>query len=310
MCLIWNYYTQNLEMPRFVWMGGRGLGAEAPAEDDWDEPDLDSAYDKERKAGKGRSKPPFQLPNAPTPGPGPGPEKPKTIDPGPVVINPKTGKPMEKLEDRFPRLLAVVQKLYEIGNEEFWNQNLGAIAGKYAADYIKVAEKMPEAMLYKAITENWTQETLYEKYRQAMGDLYTKAASRPLLKEAWGQTKRAWHWATESENPGAPGMNMAIEGKRKISLREKPKVLAKMMQLENELINGDDVCLEWNGKCKDWEDDDDLDEDRLEFIREEMVAFYREWFLNKAIVEDKTTNELLWAYAKALGDFGKSCEIP
>lgn len=310
MCFLWNFYKKN-EAIRFVWMGGRQLGAEALPAGDWDEPDLDNAYNKAKNAGKGRIQQPWELPTPVVPkGPSKGPEKPKTIDPGSVVIDKKTGKPMEKLEDRFSRLKPVVLKLYEIGNEEFWNQNLGALAGDYAAEYIKVAEKMPEAMLYKAITENWSEETLYSKYRQVMGDLYTKAASRPFLKEAWGQAKRAWHWAAESENPGESGMNAAIEGKRKISLREKPKILAKMMQLENELINGDDVCLEWNGKCKDWEDDDDLDEDRLKFIREEMVAFYREWFLNKAIVEDKTANELLWAYAKALADFGKSCKIP
>lgn len=309
MCLLWNFYAKNPAIPRMAW---RKLGVDVPSAGNDEEFDVRAARKNEEARGRGRSGPPLELPAPVVPkGPTKGPaEKPKTIDPGPVVIDPKTGKPMEKLEDRFPKLRAVVQKLHEIGDEEFWNQNLGAIAGDYAAEYIKVAEKMPEAMLYKAITENWSEETLYSKYRQVMGDLYTKAASRPFLKEAWGQTKRAWHWAAESENPGESGMNMAVEGKRKIGLREKPTILAKMMQRENELINGDDICLEWDGECDDWEDDDDVDEERLEFIREEMVPFYREWFLNKAIVEDKTANELLWAYAKALADFCQSCVIP
>jgi hypothetical protein len=146
-----------------------------------------------------------------------------------------------------------------------------------------------------------------------MGDLYTRAACRPWMHELWGQAKRAWHGAFKSENLGESGMNAAIEGKKKISLREKPKIIAKMLKRENELLNGDNVCLEWDAgdaECDDWEDKDDLDEDRLEFIQEEMIPFYRNWFLNKGIIEDRTADDILSAYAEALSDFGKSCVIP
>lgn len=307
MCLLWNYYEKNFESSRLLW---RKLGEEPLPSDD-EEFDVGKARQKEKAKGKSRTGKPWELPTPVAPkDPSKGPaETPKGIDPGMPVVDAE-GKLMEKLEDRYPRLRATILKLYEIGNEEFWNQNLNAIAGDYAADYTRVAELMPETMLYKAIVENWSEETLYSKYRQEMGDLYTKAASRPFLKETWGQTKRAWHWAWESENPGEPGINIAIEGKRKISLRERPKILARMMQLENELINGDDICLEWKGKCKNWEDEDDVDEDRLKFIREELVPFYREWYLNMGIVENHDTTQLYWAWSNELANLCKSCEKP
>ncbi|GEM_PF-6697383 len=301
MCFFTNSYIKNIHAPRFVWKGG--LGDNPPPTGGWDEPDVRGARQKEINAGKGRRIAPFELPAQ-------GPDKPKTIDPGPVVIDPRTGKPMEKLEDRFPALKEVVKKLQDIGNEQFWNKNPQALSGDHLAEFIKMAEKMPESMLYQAIVENWSEETLYKKYEQVMGDLYTRTASRPWMAEAWGQAKRGWHAAFKSENLGEPGMNLAIEGKRKISLRERPKVIAKMLKLETELLNGDDVCLEWDGECDDWEDRDDVDEERLEFIQDEMIAFYRNWFLNKGILEDRTADDVTWAYAKALADFVNSCVKP
>lgn len=300
MCLF-NYFQKDRKFtsPRFVYRGGPELGGESPPEDDWEKPDVSGMRQKELDAGRGRTGPDFKIPEK-------GPEQPKPIDPGMPVLE-SNGRPKEKLHERFPKLKEIIKKFEEIEDREFFNRDMTQLSGPYVEDFVSMTRKMKEAMLYQAITSNWSEETLYKQYEQAMKYLYTKAASRPVSAETWQLMKSAWRGLFKSENLGEGGMNTAIEGRRIISLRERPRIIAEMLKLENALLNGENVCVEWDGTCDERKAKKKLDGDRLEFIQDDLIPFYRNWFLNKGIVENKSDSDIYWAYAKALADFAHSC---
>src|SRR3989338_1643510 len=146
-------------------------------------------------------------------------------------------------------------------------------------------------MLFRAVTENWSQETLISQYEKKMGDLYTRAASRPMYHEAFGQTVRAWHWFVLPENLGLDGKNRHLDN-RQIKVEERPRIAMKLLALETEVrkkVLGDEEDIEEDI------DDEDINKDQLEFVQDELIPVYRMYIIDNAILGNAgrtSTNKL------------------
>lgn len=273
MCLLWNFYGKNPGTPRFVLMGGRGLGVDAPPADDWEEPDVRTARQKERTAGKGRTVTPFQLPEKTEEGP-------SSIDSGLPVVDASTGKFKKDLRERFPRIRDLIDELKKIEKREFWNKAPKNVVGTDAEQISAVVDQLLEAMLYQAIVENWNEATLKKQYERTIADFYTRAASRPFLYETGGQMMRAWHWAVTPENLGE-GENKALtEGpeKREISPSDRGRIAIKLMVVEHKIK---EEVIHPN-----WARDPKVNDNQLEFVEEEAIPLYRFWVIDEAIVHN------------------------
>lgn len=263
-------------------MGGRQLGAEALPDDDWDEPDVRKTREDAEKAGRGRKIPPFELPTPVVPkGPSKGPaEKPKTIDPGIPVVDTKTKKFKEDLKERFPKIRDVILELEDIEKREFWNKAPTNMSGDTTQQIFGIIEQVREAMLYRAIVENWDRETLLTQYERAIVDYYTRAASRPFFYEVGGQMVRAWHWFVTPENLGKGENKNLTEGpeKREISPRYRGRIAIKLMVVEHKIKN---EILHPN-----WKIDPDVNENQLKFVENEAIPLYRFFVIDEAIVNN------------------------
>lgn len=282
----------------------------------WGESDAETEFQKDVKTGR---EPVYQPPIRPTENP----NVPHSIDPGLPVPSKPT------LKDRFPNLAPIIDKLNAIEQREFWMKNPAALAGENLRQLSPLVDIFKEAMLYRAITENWDEETLIDEYEKKMKDLYTRCASRPMFHEAFGQLMRSWHWFVTPENLSLPGENKHLE-KRFIKPNEKGRIAMKLMQLEmkfkKRVLLSDD-CDGENPSCyvnKDDNyfdadrDDDEIDEDQLEFVEEQAIPIYRMFVIDKAIVHNRPRTglpndipvDIKRDYTGILIDLYKSCIKP
>lgn len=252
--------------------------------------------------------------NKPPEGPPEGPKAPKSIDPGPVQ---DIHVDKQDLKDRLPHLSALVEKLDAIEFEEFGAESAAFKGDKNAV--IEIAERMKEAMLFRAIVENWSEETLLDQYRTVMQDLFTECADRPWIQKGWGQVQRGWHAVFKRENFSIPNDRLNDHlNDRQLKITDRLKLNRALIVVENTYLgsgitHSGDICLEMDldgSGCSDWEDENDLEEDQLEFVRETAIPFYRSFIINRGIVENANQEELETAYRGILNRLYKQCQIP
>ncbi|MEK7523536.1 MAG: hypothetical protein AAB588_00740 [Patescibacteria group bacterium] len=194
------------------------------------------------------------------------------IDPGLPVAG------VSRLQDKFPQMKEIIDRLETIEAAEFWNKNVAALAGADLDQMRAVLKEIKEATLFKAVVENWTKKTLYEEFEDIMGDLYTQCASRPWLSEGWGQLTRLGHALIASENLGDGKNSYILEGpgKRNISPIERGKIMIPLIALERKIKK---EILE-----PDWTTDPKINKDQLEFVEKKVIPQYRVFVIDKAIL--------------------------
>lgn len=251
----------------------------------WGESDAEAEFQRDIRTGR---EPVYQPPVRPRENP----NIPHSIDPGLPVPNKPT------LKERFPNLAPIIEQLDEIERREFWMKNPTALAGENLRQLAPLVDIFKEAMLFRAITENWDEKTLINEYEKKMKDLYTRCASRPMFHEAFGQLMRSWHWFVTPENLNLPGENKHLE-KRLIKPNEKGRIAIKLMQLETKFKSRVllyDNCDGEGPNCyvseaddyfDDARDEDQIDEDQLEFVEQEAIPLYRMFVIDKAIVHNR-----------------------
>lgn len=238
----------------------------------------------------------------------------QSIDPG--TVN-DIHLEQEDLKNRLPQLRQIIEELETIEFEEF-DKKFSAFKQE-KNQIIEIAGQMKEALLFKAIVENWSREALIDEYRRVMKDLFTECADRPWLQKGWGQIQRAWHEVYKREDLSisktSPHEHL---NDRQLKVTDRLGLNRKLLEIENtyrklDMGNDIDICLTMKldgSRCSDWEDSDDLNEDHLKFVQETAIPFYRSFVINRGIVENTSQEELEREYRKILNTLYQQCQIP
>lgn len=267
-------------------------------------------------------------------------ESEKPIDPGKHVATGKT------LEERFPEVARIIHRLEEISNEEFFAKDQALI--KYVEGFnwdkieiswdnlkiwkaskpwwkianpelrlvVDMAERMDEAMFYKAVTNGWSEKTLYEQHKKAMYELYRECFDRGYFRTfaEWG--KSAWlDIFTKDTIQRPPCWN--IENTRRLKVKDRDKMfknltnkIARKFRKLGFADNG--YCIKWNhGKdqCDTQEDEDKFNPDIIKFIHERAIPFYAYALIDEAIVENSWEERLERKFKDTLANLYSSAQI-
>lgn len=206
--------------------------------------------------------------------------------PGGQSIDPGTlDKTQQDWDKKLPNLKLLIDKLTKIEHKEFWGKALQALDAYEVNKRNYILGNMKRAILYKAIVENWDEQTLIDRFSTTMEDLYDELASRPPVPWVVGKAKRGWHYLSEPETLGMNEINSHLSN-RKIQVTQRQKLYLKFTELENQL----------RAQIVDPKGKDNINFDQLEFTQEELLPFVRLFFIDRAIVEDMTESEITQKY--------------
>lgn len=248
------------------------------------------------------------------------PEKPhEPIDPGEFK---GAGMP---LEQKFPKMKPIIEKMKQIAREEFWDKDQTVIGLNEDVDWWnigrphlwlsgnawwktgnpefpieqKISEATMEAILYKAVCDSWDEQTLYEQYRLKMRELYSKlAANKSWIKEIADPISTTWLsiW-TSNPSSSRAAENPHLKN-RKLKPSDIPSLITRLSEIEalfrgtNKNLIMPDVptyCVEWDfddDEGETYKDKDDFNSDMLEYIHETGIPFYRNYLIHRAIMEN------------------------
>lgn len=233
-------------------------------------------------------------------------ENPKgSIDPGALNARETT------VEKRLPKLKPLLDKLETIGQETYFNRINGRLdtSDPHITQLLEMAQNMKMALTYRAIVENWNQETLEKQYKDAMERLYTISANRPWTKEIYGQLERFMDWILESEDLGETGTNKFIDGRR-VGLRDKLRLTTELVGFEKKFLEGDNICIQRSADgvtCTNQKPMKEMDEDALEYVRNKLAPFYRTLILNQGIVQNEDAQTIKRNHLITITNLAKTC---
>lgn len=254
------------------------------------------------------------------------PEKPREpIDPGDFM---GAGMP---LEQKFPKMKPIIENMKKIAREEFLDKDQTVIGSNEDIDWSnllkphmwlssnawwktgnpelpnvqKISELMMEAMLYKAVCDNWDEQTLYEQYKLKMRELYSEcAANKSAIKEVTDPISTIWLSIWTSN----PSSSRAVENPhlktKKLKPNDIPGLISSLTSVEalfkgtNKNLVLPDVptyCVEWDfgdNECETSEDEDDFNSDMIEWVNEVGIPFYRNYLIYRAIMENYSKKTL------------------
>lgn len=157
-------------------------------------------------------------------------------------------------------------------------------SGETIDQYAAILQVIPEAVTLKAITENGSENELVEWFSAGIEEFRNKQGS---FNVDW--IIHNAEWKLQGENPS---LNNRI-----IKPRHKTFMANEMKKLENYYRNR---FLNSYGKNKYYKD-------MVRFLDEVKFGFYREYFLNKAIVENETPRALAEKYSEFLKKEFRMC---
>lgn len=184
------------------------------------------------------------------------------------------------------------KRLQYIFDKEFPRNWASHFSTTVLDDYKNLLRDLPEAMLLQAITENGSEEELLDRFETKIKDFRYKAEQTNIFEDFWEGLKELKQWIFNSEDWELEGQNPYIQ-KGPIKPRHKIAVIPELKKLEDYYrVRLEEKHGHWYG--------DNYDGDRVKFFEEIEADFYREYYLNLAIVEKRQPYDLAVNYSEFL----------
>lgn len=194
---------------------------------------------------------------------------------------------------------AIRAELKETFEREFPRRYAATISGEFMEKYDHILRDLPEGFLMKAITENGSEKELLSRFENEVHGLHFKAEQGRPVKEVWDGIVALCNWVTATPTWDLDGENPHIQ-KNMIKPRHKAGIAAGFDKLQNyyqeRLIA---THGHWYG--------DAYAKPKLDFLKDVEIPFYREYFMNKAILENQTTQQMTADYCEFLKRAMREC---
>lgn len=213
-------------------------------------------------------------------------------------------KPINPTPENLKYLKGELQKKF---NETFPMRYASKFSSEVTEKYVRLLRDLPEGFLMKAVTENGSPEELLDEFERQITVIRTMADQNIGPAIIWQKIKEFIHWVfdvgeweAEGDNPNLDNIenpkNDTVKPRHKTSLANELKKLETYYRERLEDVHG-----HWYG--------DSYDDDKVDFLEDEEIPFYREFFLNKAILDKPphTAYKLAVDYSKFLRDSYREC---
>ncbi|MFA6521150.1 MAG: hypothetical protein WCT53_02075, partial [Candidatus Gracilibacteria bacterium] len=195
----------------------------------------------------------------------------------------------------------IKRQMSEIFDREFPLRYAPKFDGEVVERYKSILRNLSEGMILRAITENGSEEEMLSRFSNKLAQIRDKAESSTVPGEVWNlikdlfrwiSGKETWEWSIEGENPHV--QNSLIKP------RHKTLMANSMSKLEAHYI----ARLE---KTHGHFFGNDYNSDMVGFLNETETPFYRELYLNRAILENKSPSVLAEHYSEYLKEALRHC---
>lgn len=195
-------------------------------------------------------------------------------------------------------------------------------------NYSWALEDIREAMIDRAIVANWAEQQLYDNYEELMTLFLLKFYDDPELLGWLGEKIREGvnigqirgiDWFTEIFKRERPGTNSYV---KKGAVREKGRIWDTKQEVspddKQQIINGmegpdgvhEELRQEWfvtSKKWRHWFVRIKVSKERQ--LKDEVIPFYQEYYINKGIVENWSKAKILKQYKSKLTPFYERCLV-
>lgn len=265
------------------------LREELGGDDDWGA--LDGAAAQKEREAAGQEKPDERY-KKPLPKPEPpiAPPVPRRPDETPRIkekpIDPEDKALMAEIRDRMDKIY------YEIFNPTDEALDEDKLDPEKTAKYRAMVETLKESILMKGIIHNRSKDEICDTYKKELTIWKKELIKRSWPKRAWDGLKGMFTGAFDSEHGRAlqgPNPNLESGAARPLRLKDKREISSRLGELENYFM--EEIKKEYSGNI--W---DDFNKDALTFVKNELLPFYREYYVNRAIIERWTPKTLIKEY--------------
>ena len=187
------------------------------------------------------------------------------------------------------------KKLAYIKERHFPMSNPSVYRAKGLDRYSKILDDLPEAMLRSAIAENANEEELLEAYEAHMAKL-----EDVLKKDLWHEDLDSWRFRDEAL-PSRSGENPFLTAVPMLTVQVKHKAEIDRQMREIEKYYYDRFVEVHSIGFNDYKDE------RLEFTKKTEFPFYREYFVNGAIIAHQTPDSMAEQYSEKLKELLRNC---
>lgn len=164
----------------------------------------------------------------------------------------------------------------------------------FADQYKNIINEIPEFILMKATTENGSEVEMLTRLEKELLKLRDRAKDDSLFEEAWHYLKDfiGWirgkpTWTLEGDNRFLEGQNLPIKPRHKTNITFELQRLEKHYRDRLEKAHG-----HWYG--------DKYDNKKVAFLEEVELPFFREYYLNKAILKGSSPEQLVHDYSEVI----------
>lgn len=184
------------------------------------------------------------------------------------------------------------KRLQYIFDKEFPRNWASHFSPAVLDDYKNLLHDLPEGMLMQAITENGSEEELIDRFEGRLREFRYQAEKTNVFEDFWELLKDLTKWVFNGKDWKLEGENPFVQ-KGPIKPRHKVGVIPELKKLEDYYkARLEEKHGHWYG--------DNYNKDRVEFFEEMEADFYREYYLNLAIVEKRHPYDLVVNYSDFL----------
>ena len=184
------------------------------------------------------------------------------------------------------------KKLQDIFDKEFPRSWASHFSPTVLDDYKNLLRDLPEGMLMQAITENGSEEEFVNRFESILRGVRYEAEKTNMFEDSWEILKGLTRWLFNSKDWKLQGENPHIQN-GSIKPQDKMAVVPELVKLE------DYYKMRFENEHGHWYGDS-YDGDKVDFFEETELSFYREYYLNSAIVKKQKPYDLVVNYSEFL----------
>lgn len=206
-----------------------------------------------------------------------------------LSIDPGDPGPGKNEWDKFPKLRPLLRKMDQAAAQ----YKRTSLDGAMAITYDSKINSLRRYYVYKAIVENWAEQTLLDIYEKEVHDFYDRIGNKKWFDYATGKFLRAWHSVSDATDLGMKEDNPHLAN-RQIKVNEKPRIKGELLATAAELKKQIIDCSEWKGNsCKKPRTKDEIKKGTASLgndtgvIDGEITEYLAELYVNLGIVENQ-----------------------